>query len=625
MISTSRCARIESLERRTLLSATIDHGDGLAVQADGRYVVVGSSSPDGAADWRRIALARYNADGSLDGSFGAGGKVLLPFASPAFATDVAIAPGGKIVIAGQVGGDFAVARLHPSGVLDFTFDGDGLQRIDFGPGNVDEAEGVAVQTDGKVVVAGTTRSADGTASAAALARLNADGSLDDTFGTNGRVERPLVSGSGIGFVAAHDVVIDGDGKAVVAGRWGNVGGIGASNKFAVARFLPDGRRDNSFSGDGIVETAFTLPQAEAFGVTIGPDGKIVATGVGGGDTLGAGVVAATYLSDGSPDPFFDGDGRMELGGFTGDRGMAVVVQPDLKVVVSGVYSRFNGGPPYPHDAAVVRFNPWGGIDTLWGWGEGNHGPPGEAADVALLSDGRIVAAGTASAGADGTSDFWIGRFTAPGQPGITFNGSGSRTTDFGDTTIDTVAPRLVSASSSKDHGASANYSIRLSVDPAATATVEPRRGGPTDLQLVFSEPLRPLDGTWDASEIAVTNARLVGVRVPVNTAVFMVLLELADVVDRSTVTVTVRDVVDAAGIPPVATPGPTLRVRSLFGDVDQDGRVDAMDVRRVLAARAPGSNMRSTFPADVDLSGAVGVLDLLAVRRNLGHGVLNDA
>ena len=616
MTPTRRPARIEPLERRMLLTATIDHGDGLAVQADGKYVVVGSAAPITPPDSRRMAVARYNADGTPDSTFGAGGKTLLPFAAPAIATDVAIGGGGKIVIAGQVGGDFAVARLNPNGSPDFTFDDDGLRLIDFGPGNVDEAEGLGIQADGKIVVAGTTRMPDGAGSAAALVRLNSDGGLDATYGTDGRVERPLVMGSGVGFVAAHDVVIDDDGKAVVAGRWGNVNGVGASNQFAVARYLPNGTSDRTF-GNGMVRTSFTQSGAQAFGVTIAPDKKVVATGVAGGW-----VVAAAYMPDGSVEPYFDGDGKMELGGFSPDRGMAVVVQPDLKVVVSGVYSRFNnGGPPFPHGAAILRFNPWGGIDTLFGWGEGNFGPAGEAADVALLKDGRIVTAGTATAGADGTSDFWVGRFTVEGQPDRSFNGTASRTTDFGDAAVDTVAPFLASASSSKSHGTSGSYSIPLSVDTATPATVEPRQSGPTNLSLVFSEPMHPLDGTWDAGEIAVTNARLVGVTAP-GSADFVLRLELADVVDRSTVTVTAKDAVDAAGLPLVSA-GPTLRVRALFGDVDQDGRVDAMDARRVLSARAPGSNMRSVFLADLDRSGAVGVLDLLAVRRNLGHDSLN--
>ena len=354
-------------------------------------------------------------------------------------------------------------------------------------------------------------------------------------------------------------------------------------------------------------------------MTIAPDKKVVATG-----SAGDWVVAAAYLPNGTLEPYFDGDGKMEVGSFSPDRGMAVAVQPDLKVVVSGVDSKISGGaPPFPHVASVLRFNPWGGVDTLFGWLSGNQGPEGEAADVALLGDGRIIAAGTANAGQDGTGDFWIGRFTAEGQPDRTFNGTGSRTTDFGDAAVDTVPPVLASATSSKNHGTSASYSIGLSVDPGGPATVEPRQGGPTQLSLVFSEPLRPLDGTWDASEIAVTNARLVGVTAP-GSANFVLRLELADVVDRSTVTVTVRDAVDAAGLPLVSA-GPTLRVRALFGDVDQDGRVDAMDVRRVLSARAPGSNMRSVFLADLDGSGAVGVLDLLAVRRNLGHDILNGS
>ena len=215
-----------------------------------------------------LRLVRYNPDGSLDPTFGDGGRVLLGFDRSAGAESVAITPDGKIVAAGATraggqSGQFAVVRLNPNGSLDPTFDGDGRRVIEFDGRNA-TGPSVAVQADGKVFLAGNISSNP------ALIRLNTDGSFDPTFDGDGILNSP---GS---MTAAYDLALDGD-RPVLAGTV-------ATNEFAVARFTPTGAPDTSFHGGGVATPNFgavaghTSAPGSASDVVVMPDGRIVATG-----------------------------------------------------------------------------------------------------------------------------------------------------------------------------------------------------------------------------------------------------------------------------------------------------------------------------------------------------------
>jgi uncharacterized delta-60 repeat protein len=185
---------------------------------------------------------------------------------------VAIQGDGKIVAAGRIGFlDFALARYNTDGSLDTTFDGDGMVTTDFA-GGFDQASEVIIQGDGKIVAAGVA-SVSGTFDPA-LARYNTDGSLDTTFDADGMVTTDF-AGSSDQF---QDVAIQGDGKIVAAGFVDPSG----NSDFALARYNTDGSLDTAFDGDGTVTTDFTGSFDEAFGVAIQGDGKIVTVGRGGG-------------------------------------------------------------------------------------------------------------------------------------------------------------------------------------------------------------------------------------------------------------------------------------------------------------------------------------------------------
>ena len=167
----------------------------IAAQSDGKFVVAGGDT-----------VARYNSDGSLDSSFDGDGTVTTDFGRNDTALSVALQADGKIVVAGSSGSDFALARYNSDGSLDRSFDGDGKLTTDFAGGE-DSAAGVAVQSDGKIVVAGNS---DGDF---ALARYNRDGSLDRSLNGNGK----LTTDFGSSQDRVTSMALQADGKIVVAG------------------------------------------------------------------------------------------------------------------------------------------------------------------------------------------------------------------------------------------------------------------------------------------------------------------------------------------------------------------------------------------------------------------------
>jgi uncharacterized delta-60 repeat protein len=252
----------------TAFGSSTDEAFAVAIQGDGKIVAAGGAVLFGGTDF---ALARYNTDGSLDTGFDGDGKVTTDFAGiTTEARAVAIQGDGKIVAAGTAfisGGDFALARYNTDGSLDITFDGDGKVTTDFA-GSTDQAFGVAIQGDGKIVAAGCV-SCSGSDDFA-LARYNTDGSLDITFDGDGRVTTDFAGSTD----QARAVAIQVNGKIVAAG----IALVSGTFDFALARYNTDGSLDATFSADGKVTTDFAGSNDEAFAVAIQANGRIVAAG-----------------------------------------------------------------------------------------------------------------------------------------------------------------------------------------------------------------------------------------------------------------------------------------------------------------------------------------------------------
>jgi uncharacterized delta-60 repeat protein len=388
----------------------------VAVQSDGKIVAVGASFDNYIEGG--FALARYNSDGSLDTSFDGDGLVTTKIGPQAEARSVVIQGDGKIVAAGYSNGKFAIARYNPNGSLDTSFDGDGVVLTSFGF-YFDQAYSVAIQSDGKIVAAGsTTESRSPDAEDLAIARYNTDGSLDTSFDGDGRV----ITLIGTPTNRIYSIAIQSDGK-IVAGGWGN--------GFGLFRYNTDGSLDSSFDGDGKVIASDGAPQLDKYeinSVAIQSDGKIVAAGTNHSISPGSEVLFR-YNMDGSLDTSFDGDGRVytSLVGSNGDRTLGI--QSDGKIVAMGL------GPSNPYLLAISRYNANGSYDTSFdgdgrvftSLGTGYHS--GDDAQVAIQPEGKIV---IASSGLNGTgADFVLGRYNMDGSLDTSFDSDGFVVTDFG--------------------------------------------------------------------------------------------------------------------------------------------------------------------------------------------------
>ena len=353
---------------------------GLVLQPDGKIVEAGWSldATDGV-----FALARFADDGTLDRGFGSNGTTTTSWGTHSQAHALALQPDGKIVVAGQIfyRARFALARYEPGGSLDPSFTADG--KLTFPIGEESGATAVAVQPDGKIVVAGYA--SNGARADVALARLKPDGSPDHGFASDGVTTTPIGRGSG-----AEALALQPDGKIVLAGF--SAGSNGRS-RLTLVRYDAGGSLDGGFGSGGIATLEGSPYHAEAHALALQPDGKIV---VAGNDS-GRGLMLARYLPDGTLDQAFGSGGRV-LTEVVGDsEATAVAIQPDGKIVAAG---RALDGAVSTY--AVARYDAAGALDP--GFGRGGVVVTrlstlptivaGTAAGVILQRDGKIVVGGT---------------------------------------------------------------------------------------------------------------------------------------------------------------------------------------------------------------------------------------
>lgn len=373
----------------------IDRASAIAIQSDGRIVVAGRAGRFPEAD--RLALARYERDGRLDRSFGGDGRRSLPCSGPAA---LAVQANGKILVAGSCS-DIAVARLRRNGRLDRTFGRGGIVRTDVG--GLAHANDIAIQTDGRIVVAGETHAAGGGQNYLIVVRYRRPGILDEGFADEGVVKTRFGTPAD---ALGYGLAIQDDGKLVVSGEVGN--------NWIVARLLSDGSLDPSFDEDGV---NFSAPKliGEARDVQIQPDGRIVTAG----RDFGASVVrfaVARYLPNGSFDESFGDDGAQHtvFGRRRPADAYSLALQADGKIVVVG-----RGSDGRDTRIALARYRASGQLDRRFGErGRVTAGFPqqGRSHDdggraVAIQRNGRIVVAGFSQPHRM-DDDFAIARFLA---------------------------------------------------------------------------------------------------------------------------------------------------------------------------------------------------------------------
>jgi len=381
-----------------ILTNREDRATSVALQSDGRIVIAGyTNNPSFKNDF---AVVRYNTNGSLDSSFNGTGKVTtdLNLNSDDIGNGVTMQSDGKIVVAGQSADDFGVVRYNSNGSLDPGFGGgDGIVNTNFGSGATDIGRAVVVQSNGKITVAGRSRSE------LAFARYNADGTPDTSFDVDGR----LVQNAGNNYISGHGgywgMALQADGKIVAAGDgWRD----GFGNDFVVSRLNANGTFDATFGGgDGIASTDINGRFDEPRSVAIQPDGKIVVAGAAQNSTGGYDFALVRYNIDGTLDTSFDGDGIAitDINGHGNEGAYAVALQPDGKILVAGHTNDAADGNL--DDGVLMRYNPNGSLDSAFGSGgkvivSGFSATGGGAVwlrnkSIALQPNGGIVVAGEA--------------------------------------------------------------------------------------------------------------------------------------------------------------------------------------------------------------------------------------
>ena len=412
-------------------------------------------------------------EGDLDPTFGTGGRVTTDFFN---ATDIAhsmaIQNDGKIVVAGEgknlpsTISAFVLVRYTVDGVPDTSFGNAGKVITFFGSGQIgniiDAAYAVVIQRDGKILAAGHTRISGHIS--IALARYNTDGSLDAEFGLGGTV---TINPHGFDS-EAYGLALQSDGKILVAGMRDS---SRTRNDFLLVRYLADGTLDNDFGAGGFVSTDFAYPDEpfgsndQAHGIVVQPDGKILLAGFRshgaspGGSFPSDDFALARYNPDGSPDMSFGSVGKVTTDFGGSDYGDEVALQLDGKIVVAGSASQ-----PNPGYFALSRYNSDGGLDNSFGFGgkvtTANTVVVGAAGmALAIQKDARIIAGGRSTTG------WTLTRYNSGGSLDTSFGNGGvvqNTFSEFGDT-VNAIAiqsdNKIVAAGNSFSSGTGSDIAV----------------------------------------------------------------------------------------------------------------------------------------------------------------------
>jgi len=341
----------------TPVASSEDYAHAVAVQPDGKLVTAGTTA---ISTGTVVALTRHLRDGGLDPSFGSGGKVITQVGARGdSARAIAVQPDGKIVVAGWtdatgIDANFLVLRYRADGSLDPGFADGGRFILPIGGGNgTDRAYAVAIQDDGKIVAAGTTlTSTSTTGQDFALIRLTADGTLDGSFGQGGKVVTPITANSGGDIVYALALPwIEGEQRILA---------VGGEGDFHAARYRPDGTLDAGFGQGGKAVGLFGRNIGAARSVALLPGGRMVLAGGIYND-----FAAAQLTPSGTLDAAFGVGGlvTVPVNPTNWDNATAVLRQADGKLLLGGWTYRDNSSAG---DFVAVRLLPGGGLDTLFG-------------------------------------------------------------------------------------------------------------------------------------------------------------------------------------------------------------------------------------------------------------------
>jgi len=367
----------------------------VAVQADGKIVAVGRYQVGQAtfSGEHGVAVARFLPDGSMDTAFGTGGKVLTPMSEmlPVGAA-VVIQADGKIAIAASGYYGSALIRYNAEGSLDTTFGGAGTGIVPLtalaNQGSIDYPAAIAVQPDGKLVTAGLGRVTNGSVNTFGLARFTPNGVLDGGFNGSGIVFTAIGDGA-----RANGLAIQTDGRIVAAGE----AGVNGTTDFALARYNSDGSLDSTFASGGKLTTAIGTFSDTARAVAILEDGRIVLVGTGSGSSEFSTTITMTrYTANGTLDTTLGGTGVVSVPAAATAfvSGVLVAAQPDGRVIVGGNGTSQSGGV-----GMLFRYLDDGALDSTFGTNgavltTGGAGSVDTLYAITARADGTLLAAGS---------------------------------------------------------------------------------------------------------------------------------------------------------------------------------------------------------------------------------------
>ncbi len=434
------------------------------IQPDGKIVLVGSSKSNNQSDYN-FTLARYNSDGTLDNTFGHNGAVFTTIGtSMSYPYSAQIQIDRKIVVAGlSFNGKkvITLVRYKVDGSLDNTFGSGGVVTTPIGVSD-SEARSVAIQEDGKIVVAGDYSNGFNN-NDFVIARYDSNGVLDFSFGTNGITLTPIGEHND----EPNSVIIQNDGKIIAAGHKYNL----SEGDFALVRYNSNGLLDDSFGNNGIKITSIENSSEKAYAVAKLSNGKIVATGSIDSDTDGSNSITIRYNADGSLDNTF------------GDNGIVITeVKYSMEYTTSVVLQNKNDNEKIitlsniwngsDNDFALSRFNPDGTLDNTFGTngnvitsiGDSSYEDVGS---MVIQNDEKIVVTG--STYFENKRHLFIARYTSDGSLDNTFGMGGitpplSNSIDFATSVVIQGDGKIIASGYSYFGNTAGFVAVRYNVD-----------------------------------------------------------------------------------------------------------------------------------------------------------------
>ncbi len=384
----------------TVINGSYNLAQTSVVQPDGKIIVAGEA---GEPSPMKLAVARYNADGSLDSSFGNSGTLLIQVGpAKSYARNIAVQADGKILIGAytydDVAADFAIVRLNENGALDNSFGNNGITIVDNGSHEIVDA--MTILNDGKILLAGNNYNDF------LSARFNTDGSLDVSYGANGWIATGFDSSDS----QVKDAALQADGKFLLGGySYNNSTGV---NSMAVARYNEDGSMDTTFGTAGKVNINSGNNEDYAAAIAIQSDGKILIGGYTyvGDNPLRYDLVAVRLNTDGSLDANYGNNGIAISRAIENGQNYAeqMLLQPDNKLIIAGYASITDN-----YNLAMVRFDSNGNVDTTFGT-EGKvstdiNGRSDFGKTITIQPDNKIILSGYSYTNA-GVAEIIVARY-----------------------------------------------------------------------------------------------------------------------------------------------------------------------------------------------------------------------